>query len=159
LLHWIRFNKSAAGKTNDGLYGAATGNPNVPEWIGKLVMGVTLSPEKEAAKCEEQIRSSSGLAIFVASGNDEKAWINTGRSFERFALSATALNINNAHENMPCEEITFREELKKLLNLRKDQHPLLLIRFGYSDKMPYSYRRPLKQIIFHPLKELEAEIL
>jgi hypothetical protein len=158
LVHWIRFNKSAAGKTNDGIYGASTGNPNIPDWFGKIIMGVTLNPEKEANKCEEQIKSSSGLAIFIAERNDKKAWINTGRSFERFALTATALNINNAHENMPCEEVSIREKLKEILNLHQDQQPLLLVRFGYSEKMPYSYRRPVKELIYQPLKELDGEI-
>jgi hypothetical protein len=33
---WIRFNGAEAAGTRDGLYSAASGNPNIPSWIGDL---------------------------------------------------------------------------------------------------------------------------
>jgi nitroreductase len=147
LIHWIRFNKNEAMQKGDGLYGAATGNPSVPSWFGKLFMKLTASPKKEAEKWDDLIHSSSALAIFIAERNDEKAWINVGRSFERTMLAAASLNINHAHANMPCEEVELRSKLSAQLNLSKEQQPLLLIRLGYSEKMPYSFRRPLQEVI------------
>lgn len=147
LVHWIRFNQSKAEATNDGLYGASTGNPPVPEWFGKFIMGITLSPQKEAAKAARQLRSSSALVLFIGARNDIKTWINVGRSFERFALTATLLNINMAHENMPCEELPVREKLAAALHLADGEQPLLLLRIGYSVKMPYSYRRPVEEVM------------
>ncbi len=147
LIHWIRFNKKEAMETGDGLYGAATGNPSVPAWFGKLFMKLTASPKKEAEKWDDLIHSSSALIIFIAERNDKKAWINLGRSFERTMLMATSLNINHAHANMPCEEVELRSKLSAQLNLTKEQQPLLLIRLGYSQKMPYSFRRPLQEVI------------
>jgi nitroreductase len=147
LVHWIRFSQSQASKKQDGLSSAATGNPYVPDWFGKLVMGVSVSPQKEAKKCAEMIKSSSALAVFIGERDDMKTWINVGRSFERFALMATALNIHHAHENMPCEERDVRKKLAALLHLKEEEQPLLLVRIGYSEKMPYSYRRPVEEVI------------
>jgi nitroreductase len=147
LMHWIRFNKNEAMQTGDGLYGAATGNPSVPAWFGKLFMKLTASPKKEAEKWDDLIHSSSALIIFIAERNDKRAWINVGRSFERTMLMATSLNINHAHANMPCEEVELRKKLSNQLNLSNEQQPLLLIRLGYSEKMPYSFRRPLQDVM------------
>lgn len=147
LAHWIRFNKGIAIEKNDGLSSAVTGNPNVPEWLGKFIMGITISSKKEAKKCEELIRSSSALVVFIGHRDDKESWMNVGRSFERFALMATSLGINNAHENMPCEERPVREKLTRLLKLAGEEQPLLLLRIGYSFIMPYSYRRPVKDVM------------
>ncbi|WP_373523886.1 hypothetical protein [Aquiflexum sp.] len=147
LIQWIRFNESKAEKTGDGLSGKVTGNPSVPTWLGKIFMGLSVSPEKEADKYEELILNSSGLMLFIAKRNDKKAWINLGRSFERAVLMATSLGINHAHMNMPCEEEAVRKKLVSYLKLEKNMTPLLLIRLGYSEKMPYSYRRPLEEVL------------
>ncbi|MGE5520087.1 MAG: Acg family FMN-binding oxidoreductase [Candidatus Dadabacteria bacterium] len=152
--HWVRFNKSKALNSGDGLYNAVIGTAAVPEWFGKFMMGVSVSPEKEADKVEQLIRSSSALAIFIANRNDQKAWINLGRSFQRFALTATSLNIKIAHENMACEEVEEREKLARLLELDKFSQPLLILRMGYADKMPYSYRRPIREVVTEPINDL-----
>jgi len=72
-------------------------------------------------------------------------WVNLGRAFQRFGLTATKLNISHAHVNMPCEEISVRKKIMKHYNL-KNEHPILLIRFGYSNKMPYSFRRYVEEV-------------
>lgn len=147
LIHWIRFNESKAEKTGDGLSSKVSGNPSVPEWLGKIFMGLSISPEKEANKYEGLILHSSGLMLFIAKRNDKKAWINVGRSFERAMLQATALGVHHAHMNMPCEEVPVRKRLAVHLNLKEGMEPMLLIRLGYSEKMPYSYRRPLEEVL------------
>ena len=147
LVHWIRFNRNKAEEKNDGLYSAASGNPNVPEWFGKFIMGIAVTASSEAKKCEDQIKSSSGLAVFIGEKDDIVSWINLGRSFERFALTATSLGIHNAHENMPCEERPVREKFAEWLGLENGEQPLLLVRIGYSQKMPYSNRRPVEEVL------------
>jgi hypothetical protein len=47
---------------------------------------------------------------------------------------------------MPCEELEVREKLVKKFNLGSS-HPLLLIRFGYSENMPYSHRRDVDKVL------------
>jgi nitroreductase len=146
MLQWVRFNESGAVKTLDGINSASSGKPSVPGWLGKFILGST-SPKKQADQIEELIRSSSALVFFIGKRNDVKAWINLGRSFERFALTATSLNISHAHINMPCEVPSVRQKLAHLMDLNHDEAPLLLIRIGYSEKMPYSYRRPVEQVV------------
>lgn len=147
LISWIRFNKSAAEQTRDGLYSASLGAPSVPNWLGRLFLK-TASAENEAKKCEKAVASSSALIMFIAKDNSKRAWIHVGRSFERVALTATRLNIRHAHLNMPCEEPDLRKKLQKYLNLTREQ-PLLLLRIGYADPMPCSLRKPVEQIIIH----------
>ena len=72
-------------------------------------------------------------------------WISLGRAFQRFGLTATKLNIRHAHMNMPCEVPEIREKMAKYLNSEGD--PLLLVRIGYSEKMPYSFRRNLEEVL------------
>jgi hypothetical protein len=47
---------------------------------------------------------------------------------------------------MPCEELVVRQKLAKVLGL-ENKYPLLLLRYGYAEKMPYSYRRNVEQVI------------
>lgn len=148
LVKWIRFNRVRAAKSNDGLYSAAAGKPDLPEWFGRFIVGITIDPEREAKKCEMLIRSSSALVVFVAENDDKKNWIRLGRSFERFALTASCLNINLAHQNAPCEVKSVQSKLAMTMKLKKGQQPLMLSRIGYSAKMPYSFRRPVSEVIF-----------
>ena len=146
LIKWIRFNKRDALRSRDGLNSASMGMPYIPSWLGRFILKTFATPEGEAKKCEKLIRGSSGLVLFVAETDDKKAWINVGRSFERVMLKAATLNIRHAHMNMPCEETEIRDRLRKHLGLKNAQ-PLLLLRIGYSNPMPGSYRRPVKDVL------------
>lgn len=146
LVSWIRFSKSYAERTRDGIRSAVIGAPSIPQWFGKLIMKFNTA-EKEAKKCENAIRNSSGLALFISKDNSKQNWINVGRSFEHFALKATQLGLKHAHLNMPCEEIEVRKKLQKYLDLPKEQQPLLLLRIGYSDPLPKSFRRNVEEVI------------
>ena len=147
LISWIRFNKSAAKRTRDGLYGASMGAPSVPRWLGQLFIKLA-SAEKEAQKCEKAIQSSAALMLFIAENNDKQSWIHVGRSFERVALAAAQRHIRHAHLNMPCEEPSLREELQHYLGLQNEQ-PLLLLRIGYAAPMPDSFRKPVEDVLIN----------
>lgn len=47
---------------------------------------------------------------------------------------------------MPCEEVSLREKMTGWLGHGK-KTPLLLLRFGYSDPLPHSFRRDIDNII------------
>lgn len=146
LVEWIRFTKKDALARRDGLNSASMGLPFIPTWFGKFILSTLATPNSEAKKSERLIRGSSGLALFVAEFNDKPSWIDVGRSFERFALKATALSIKHAHMNMPCEEVEVRSKLQGHLGL-KTKHPLLLLRIGYSNPRPESYRRSVDDVL------------
>lgn len=146
LKHWLRFNPAEAIKHGDGLYSACTGNPAMPSWIADLIFGLVFTAEAENAKCTEQIRSSAGFAVFVSDRNDKNHWVQAGRSYQRFALASTALGIRHAFLNQPVEVARYRAELSSLLGIG-DRRPDLVVRFGYSDAMPRSLRRPVGEVI------------
>lgn len=146
LVSWFRFSEKEARKRRDGLWVASMGLPNMGRFIGNIVMKHFVSAKSEALRWKKIIDSSSGFALFIADKNNVEHWVNIGRAFQRFALTATKININHAHVNMPCEEIEIRKEMADFLGV-SDKHPLLLIRFGYSKKMPYSFRRPINEVI------------
>jgi Nitroreductase family len=147
LINWVRFNTSTAEEKADGLYSKSMGSPSVPTWFGKLFIKMT-GAKSEASKTTSLAMGSSALLLFVAKTNTKKAWVNVGRSFERVVLTATSLNLKNAHVNMPCEEVSVRRKLQTLLKLG-DKQPMLLIRMGYSEPMPNSFRRPLADVMIN----------
>ena len=145
LVQWIRFTKSDAKKKGDGLWSRCMGLPNIPRVIGKFVMRRFVTARSEAKRWKKLIDSTAGFALFTVDKNEIGHWIGLGRAFQRFALTATRLNIRHAHVNMPCEEPAVRQKLISRLGLGS-RHPLLLIRFGYSEKMPYSFRRAVEEV-------------
>lgn len=146
LTEWIRFNGTEAVRKGDGLYGASSGNPSLPGWLGPSMFKAVFTPDAERQKCINQIRSSAGFAIFVAARNDPEHWALAGRSCQRFSLMATALGIKTAYLNQPVEVPEFRPRLAGLLDM-PGQRPNLVLRFGYADPMPYSLRRPVSDVI------------
>jgi hypothetical protein len=149
LMQWVRFNRKTAKKTGDGIYSGAIGGPSVPKWLGRLFINLSLDPKREGRKNVNLLKNSSGVLLFIAKENNKEAWVNLGRSFQRVALTATSLNINHAHINSACENIAARKELVEVLQLNSGEQPLLIIRIGYSEKRPYSFRRPLEEMLIN----------
>lgn len=147
LKSWLRFNAASAVATHDGLYAPCSGNPDLPDWISGPVFRLLFTAKSENRKCISQVRSSSGLAIFISDKNDREHWVKAGRSFQRFALQATLLNIKHAFLNQPVEVPHYRQELASLLGIG-DKRPDFLVRFGYADPMPRSLRRPVNEVLF-----------
>jgi hypothetical protein len=143
---WVRFNEADAARTGDGLSSLSTGNPSSPPWLGRLLLRVQLTQKSENDKCAGQLRSSAGVVVFLSDGNDPRHWIEVGRSYERFALQATALGIRNAFLNQPVEVAPLRAQFAAWLNAG-DRRPDLVVRFGRGPMMPRSRRRPLEQVL------------
>ena len=143
---WLRFSPNAAVASGDGLFAPCSGNPALPEWIGPHLFNAFFTVDAENAKYREHIRSSSGVAVFVGDHADPVHWIKVGRSFERFALQATALGIRNAHINQPIEVPALRAEFARWLGV-PDARPDLIVRFGRAPALPMSLRRPVNDVI------------
>jgi len=122
---WIRFSSAAAVQRGDGLYAASSGNPVLPEWLGRRMFDLFFTPGRENDKYARQVRSSAGLAVFVGAGTGKPGWIEVGRACERFALQATALGIRTAHLNQPVEVASL----------------------GRGPTLPPSLRRPLQAVL------------
>lgn len=143
---WIRFNGAEAVRTQDGLYSASSGNPNIPTWVGDLAFRWVFTPKGENDKYARQLRSSAGIAVFVGEAADKAHWVEVGRCYERFALQATALGIRNAFMNQPVEVAALRPPFATALGLT-GQRPDLVVRFGRGPMLPRSLRRPVESVM------------
>jgi hypothetical protein len=146
LKQWIRFNGAQAAETRDGLYSACSGNPSLPPFLGRIMFDLMFSAGSENDKLAKQVRSSSGLAVFVTEKDDKAHWVQSGRCYQRFALRATTLGIRHAFVNQLIDVPDVRAEFSQMLGIG-GQRPDLVVRYGYAPAMPSSLRRPIEQVI------------
>ena len=111
LKHWMRFNPRHAMDPGDGLFSATSGNPVMPDWLGRLVLDWAYTAEAENTANAAKIASSAGMAVFVAAKEDAAHWVQAGRACQRFALQATAMGLKHAFLNQPVEVAALRPEL------------------------------------------------
>jgi hypothetical protein len=147
LVSWFRFSKNAAQEKGDGLWTSSMGLPKMPKLIGNMVMKNFVSAKSEAKRWKNLIDKSAGFALFTVRENSKENWVRLGQGFERFGLKATQMNIKMAHVNMPCEEISVRQKLIQHFKLSNGSIPLLLVRLGYAEAMPYSFRLPMEKAL------------
>ena len=140
LKSWLRFNRRAAMTRGDGLYGATTGSPNLPTWLGARMFDLVFKAGAENDKYARHIDSSAGVAVFCAAQADPEHWVLAGRACQRFALQATAMGLKTAFVNQPVEVAALRPELAALAGM-PGRRPDAVMRFGYGPLMPYSPRR------------------
>lgn len=143
---WLRFSPRQAMVTGDGLFSASSGNPALPEWLGRVMFALVFKAKTENEKYARQLASSAGVAVFVAQKEDPEHWVLAGRACQRFALQATALGLKHAFINQPVEVAGLRPELATLVGLR-GRRPDLVMRFGYGAALPFSARRPAESVI------------
>jgi hypothetical protein len=145
LIAWVRFNKKEALALRDGLYAPSSGNPEVPRWLGQLVVA-GMKPQQQADADAAKLRSSPGVVVVTSASDDKVAWVRTGQVYERLALTMTALNIRSAFLNQPIEVAAVRGQFQGAIGLGAAL-PQLLVRFGYADAMLRSLRRPVEQVL------------
>ncbi len=143
---WIRFNPEQAMKTADGLFSGCSGNPALPSWLGERAFGLVFTPQGENDRYRKQIHSSAGVAVFTGEREDKDHWVRVGRSFQRFALMATAMGVRCALINQPVESPVARAQFAAWLGA-PSLRPDLCVRFGYAPPMPMSLRRPAAEAI------------
>ena len=146
LKDWLRFSPDQALATQDGLFAACSANPVLPAWMAPAFFNAFFTKDSENDKYRDHVRSSAGIAVFIGDREDPEHWIKVGRSFQRFALQATALGIRNAHLNMPIEVPSIRPEFAQWLGM-PDARPDLIIRFGRAPALPMSLRRPVNEVM------------
>lgn len=156
LFSWVRSNDREALATGDGLSGRTAGQPQLPSFLARLILPMVVKPKAQIKTDTENIRSSSGLAVFVSDGDDPSAWVETGRCYERFALTATALAIRNAFINQPIEVPAIRPDFEGWLGL-DGEHAQLMVRFGTGPQMPFSLRRPVDEVLVRLDDELRGD--
>jgi len=144
LISWIRFNQPEALRSRDGLYTRCTGNPDVPRWLGRRFLSASTAGQ-QADTSARKARSSSGMIVISSATDDKPHWIETGRLYERLALTMTATGIQTAFLNQPAEVPELRSQLQSYLHLGTAL-PQLVLRFGYGSDLPHSLRRPVEEV-------------
>ncbi|MEP6827573.1 MAG: Tat pathway signal protein [Aestuariivirga sp.] len=146
LKSWIRFSYDEAISTRDGLFSKASGNLVLPGWIGRLIFNQVFTKDGENRKYESQLRSSSGVVVFVSEKNEPAYWVEVGRCCQRFALQATALGLRHAFINQPVEVPAVRGQFATYLG-SGERRPDLVMRFGYGPELPRSLRRSVEDVV------------
>jgi hypothetical protein len=146
LKDWIRFSYRQALDTRDGLFSLCSGNPALPGPVGRLLLGLLATPASESRRYEEQVKASSGIAIFSSAEDNPQHWFDAGRSYQRFALELTRLGLRHSFVNQPVEVPSFHSDLLKAAG-RQEGRVDLVVRFGYGPEMPWSLRRPVEAVI------------
>ena len=149
LISWLRFTKKDALASLDGLYTRSSGNPEVPRWLGQMVVGGT-KPQGQADADAAKFRSSSGAVVIASETDDRAAWVRSGQVYERLALHMTVLGVQSAFLNQPIEVDSVRRPFQSALGLGSAL-PQLLMRFGHAPAgtaaLPESLRRPVSQVL------------
>jgi hypothetical protein len=145
LKSWIRFSYDDAVSTRDGLFSKTSGAPALPDWLGRFAFPLILTKDAENRKYTSELRSSSGVAVFVSERNEPAGWIEAGRCCQRFALQTTALNLQHSFINQPVEIPAVRGQLATYLGVA-GRRPDLIMRFGHGPALPRSLRRPTSQV-------------
>jgi hypothetical protein len=146
LMAWIRFDGASALAASDGLYGAASGNPVIPAWVGRIVFPWVFTVEGESKKYREQMDSSAGVAVFAGAADDPAHWALAGRAYQRFALRASALGIKHAFINQPIEVASARAAFADAVGFA-GRRVDLVVRFGYAQDFPFSLRREVGAVL------------
>ena len=153
LTAWIRFDRKEALATLDGLYSPCSGNPQVPRWLGKMVVGGT-KPQQQADADAKKLRSFPGVVVIASESDNKTDWVRTGQVYERLALQMTAVEIKSAFLNQPIEVAALRGQFQSAILFQRryanglgNALPQLLIRFGYGKSMPQSLRRSVEQVL------------
>ncbi len=117
--------------------------PALPAWLGPALLDATFTAKAENEKYARQLKSSAGLAVFLAQREDHDHWVRVGRASQRFALQATALGLRHAFVNQPVEVASLRPALADLVAM-PGRRPDLVMRFGRGPTLPFSARRPAR---------------
>jgi nitroreductase len=144
---WIRFNYRETVAARDGLFVKSYGHRILAAPIGRILLDLSLNRNTQCLKCEKQIRSAAGVAVFVPERNDPAHWVEAGRCSQRFALQATALGIQTSFINQEIEVPAVREQFAAYLGVGA-RRPDVMVRFGHGPEAPRSLRRPVEQVIF-----------
>lgn len=146
LLRWLRFSEADAMATKDGLFSRCSGNPALPAWIARPLLGLFFTEKGESRKYREQIESSAGIVVLAADAGDMARWIAVGRACQRFGLQATALGLKYAFINQPVEVAAVRSQFASFLELG-GRRPDIIMRFGTGPALPNSLRRAPEQVM------------
>jgi hypothetical protein len=145
LIQWLRFSEKEALQKGDGLYAACSGMPSPGKTIGNFIVNYFVTVKSEEKRLHKLLDTTTMLVMFTSENNDLLGWVKTGINIQRFALTCTKLGLSHSYINFPCQIKLVRDKMKEELGLAG--FPQIIIRLGYSPKMPFSFRRRVNDVI------------
>jgi nitroreductase len=92
------------------------------------------------------LHRSAGVVALLATSVDQPAdWIRSGQALQRVLLAAAANGVAAALHSQPLELPELREFIRIRLGGRA--HPQMLLRFGATDEVTESTRRPVEEVL------------
>ena len=146
LIHWMRFSQHEAMRKGDGLYATCMGLPPLGRTAGSFLLRNWVTAKSVEKRVRKQLDNTATMALITSAKDDPAHWIETGICFQRFALTATRLNLNHSFMNAPCQVPEVRAAMMNEMAV-EGAYPQLLIRLGYSDKIAYPFRRRIHDVI------------
>lgn len=101
-----------------------------------------------AKKDVSLIEGSPAIGIVISNGDTITDWVNIGRVYELFTLTATKLGINSTPMHAIVDNPDGRKTLAKIFHLNQREHPHFFFRLGYSITVPqHTPRRGLDRVL------------
>jgi hypothetical protein len=152
---WIRFDDDKArrfrdGLTVDGMEISGLAGWYVSHFMDKEDVMTKAFSDKGIEKTKEQVEAGAGWLIITSDGNSIKDLIETGRRFQRMALTAREKMIAIHPMTQVLEEKNGQKHIKdEHEELETGVIPQFMLRVGYLDKYPdpVSLRRPVEWFV------------
>ena len=90
-------------------------------------------------------RSAGVVALLVTNADQPADWIGSGQALQRVLLAASANGVAAALHSQPLELPELREFIR--LRLSDGACPQMLLRFGATDEVAASTRRPVEEVL------------
>jgi hypothetical protein len=143
LAAWIRPPLTSA---QDGIPAHAVGISGFAAYVAPLVIRTFDLGDGRAARDEELVRRSPGIAVLSTPFDAPRDWLACGEALAAFLIEAERLGLKVSYLNQPCEvsELRFRLSLLASVN----GNPQLVLRLGRADAaVAPSPRRPLEDFL------------
>ena len=143
LAAWIRPPLTSA---QDGIPAHAVGISGFGAYVAPLVIRTFDLGDGKAARDEELVRRSPGIAVFSTPFDTPRDWLSCGEALPAFVIEAERLGLKVSYLNQPCEVSELRFQLSLIDSI--NGNPQLILRIGQADAtvLP-SPRRPLEDFL------------
>ncbi|MCD4675985.1 MAG: hypothetical protein K8S18_08320 [Desulfobacula sp.] len=152
LAYWVRLKDVDAkmyrdGLTTDGMEITGVAGWYVRHFMDKKDVMSKAFCDKGIEKTKAQVKEGAGWLVITSDGNTVKDLIETGRRFQRMALTAREKMIAIHPMTQTLEEKYGQKNIKK--NHRPGMIPQFMLRVGYLNKYPdpVSLRRPVEWFV------------
>jgi len=131
LSHWI---KPSLQKYSDGMPGYNLGMPAPVAFVFPFMIRRIKAGKMQRSMEMKSLKKTPAYVVLSSKQDDQAAWLETGRLFERIALHAEAANLKIGVLAAAIEMQPFNDQLKEFL--QTGERPQMFFRLGYTDKIP-----------------------